>query len=360
VAPPPELNLALLCCRSTFADMDLALDRDCRTGVDWPTFVRLVRFHRVQGLVWRGLEPIADELPAQTADDLAQDAAFIAAANLCAAVESRDLLADFERAGVSLLFVKGVTLGALAYGDVAVKSGVDIDLLVSQDQLREAAGLLRNRSYRLVDPASVSSDDRLEAWHRPRKESVWASGDGRIQVDLHTRLADNPRLIPTIGNRSPKQFVEISDGIRLPTLAAEELFAYLTVHGASSAWFRLKWITDLAALLHRSQPNEIERLYRRSQKLGAGRAPAQALLLADTLYGTLRDLAPLREELKRESASRWLFRAALNQLCSNRDPIEPTSRPLGTVIIHLTQFALLPGPGFKLGELVRQARSALG
>ena len=126
------------------------------------------------------------------------------------------------------------------------------------------------------------------------KEWPWVGSDG-IVLDLHVRLADNPALLPVIGARSPTQDVEVSPGITLPTFQNEELFAYLCVHGASSAWFRLKWISDFAALASRFEPAELDRLYQRSQELGAGRAAGQALLLADRLFGTLEQLAQLQQ-----------------------------------------------------------------
>ena len=103
----------------------------------------------------------------------------------------------------------------------------------------------------------------------------------------------------------------------------------------------------------------MERLYRRSQELGAGRAAAQALLLSDSVYGTLRELDTLRAELVRDPVNRLLHAAALKQLAGRADPIEPTARAFGTAIIHLSQFALLPGWRFKMSELVRQGRVAL-
>ena len=108
-----------------------------------------------------------------------------------------------------------------------------------------------------------------------------------MQVDLHVAAADNPMLIPGITAYSPTQEVDIGNGIRLKTLARDELVAYLAVHGASSLWFRLKWIADFAALVDGSSGMEFRRLYMRSQELGAGRAAGQALLLADRLFGTL-------------------------------------------------------------------------
>jgi hypothetical protein len=180
-----------------------------------------------------------------------------------------------------------------------------------------------------------------------------------VQIDLHTRLGDNPGIIPNVGLASPRQTVEVAPGIRLPTLARDELVAYLAVHGASSAWFRLKWITDFSALIHDCTPEELERLCRRSQELGAGRAAGQTLLLADKLYGALGEASVLKQSLQRDGPTRRLLRTAVRQLAGASEPVEPTARPLGTLAIHYSQFLLLPGPVFKLSEFVRQARAAL-
>lgn len=202
VAISHEFRLALDCCRGAFLRRKASPKRGPAEPIDWPAFLRVVQLHRVQGLVWRGIAAAGD-VPPQIAEDLSNDAAIIAAANLRAAAESRELLSDFERAGTSLLFIKGLTLGALAYGDIAIKSGVDIDLLVAHAQLDKAAQSLMNRGYRLVIPPDPYSRDRLAAWHRLHKESVWSNSERKIQIDLHTRLADNSRLIPAIGIDSP-------------------------------------------------------------------------------------------------------------------------------------------------------------
>ena len=351
-AVSPEFSLLVQCCRWAFARDWPPADAG---PIDWPLFLRLARFHRVQGLVSACLSSAGLEAPAEVSGALAADAASIAAANLHAAAESRALLGDFEQAGVPLLFVKGLTLGALVYGSASLKAAVDIDLLVAEERIPDAAQLLQGRGFTMIIPDGAPEPARLRAFHRLRKESVWIRPD--VNIDLHSRLSDNPRLIPAIGMGSPRQIVEVSSGILLPTLARDELIAYLTVHGASSAWFRLKWIADFAGLLHGLPPAEIERLCRRSQALGAGRAAAQALLLADDLFGTLAGTG-LREELTRDRANRWLARMALRQLAGRREPSEPTGALLGTARIHFSQLPLLPGLGFALSEAVRQIRAA--
>jgi hypothetical protein len=351
----PELTLAAECCRRNFGG-DEANPLPARTGsIDWARFVRVVRFHRVEGLVWKALNSVA--IPDHASRALSSDAVNVGAANLRAAAESQRLLSAFDRVGLPLLFVKGLTLAVLAYGTIATKSGVDIDVLVDRQHLEQASALLQELGYRLVQPTSI---DKLPVWHDLRKESTWLKDDrGRLQIDLHTRLADSPQLIPTLGLNSPRQPVEVAPGIELPTLAEDELFAYLAVHGSSSAWFRLKWISDLAATIHGKPAEELERLYRRSQELGAGRAPAQALLLADRLFESLCEVPALKRLLERDGRNRWLCRIAYRGLVGAPEPREPTSRPLGTAAIHASQFLLLPGPAFKLSELARQVRTAL-
>jgi len=285
---------------------------------------------------------------------LAADAAVVAEHNLRAARQSAMLFEAFAQARIPLLFVKGLSLARLAYGDPFLKMSRDIDMLVPGEAIAAAAALLGRLGYSLTLPAVPPQSRAFKRWHLKRKESVWRSPDG-LHVELHSRLADSLDLIPGIGVGSPRQEVEVAPGIVLPTLAPDELFAYLCVHGASSAWFRLKWVTDLAALLCDCTAAEIARLYERSQQLGSGRAAAQALLLAARTYGTAAG-GELERRLNRDPVNRWLAEAAWKQMICQA---EPTEARFGTATIHWTQLFLLPGARFKIGELSRQVSDIL-
>ena len=344
-----EFSLLIECCRWAFATGESDKVREIASDISWPAFLSLARFHRVQALAWHCLLTLEIAVPVDAAEALGTEAERIAATNLRMAVECRQLLESFSERRIPLLFLKGLAVAALAYRDPFLKMSWDIDVLIAPPDLDRASDALHSHAYELAIPRRVA----LSAWHEREKESVWKN-EG-FTLELHTRLADNRHLIPTITTESPRQDVEITPGTVLPTLAPDELFAYLCVHGASSAWFRLKWITDLAALLHPQVPEEIDRLYRRSQVLGAGRAAAQALLLADALYGTLESNPDLKRELESSRSSRLLFRVALAQLMGQS---EPTERFLGTATIHWTQLFLRPGIRFKVSEVARQVRRA--
>ena len=77
------------------------------------------------------------------------------------------------------------------------------------------------------------------------------------------------------------------------------------------------------------------------------------------VHGALHDAADqtddaLARRLEADRTSRWLFRSALKQMSGRSVAAEPTAQRFGTLAIHLTQFGLLPGLGFKLVEGRRQ------
>jgi len=350
---PREFELVAACCRwPPSPARDLAVLAAAERS-DWTLTARIAERNRVEGLVWNALKQAGASVPAEIGERLQAAAARITRQNLLLTAESLRLSASLDGARVRHLFVKGISLGALAYGSIGPKMGWDIDLLVPLDALDPAAAALEAAGYRLILPSGPKARERLGLWHRHWKESVWARDGGELIVELHSRLNDNPLLLPDVGPDSPSQRVEVSKGRFLTTLRTDELFAYLCVHGASSAWFRLKWIADVGALIGDRPPREIERLYRRSQDMGTGRAAAQALLLCERLLAT--PLPPeLAAELRSDRMNRWLVAIALRKLAGRTLTAELDEKLLGTGTIHLMQFALLPGLGFKYAELRRQ------
>ncbi|HEX8571746.1 MAG TPA: nucleotidyltransferase family protein [Allosphingosinicella sp.] len=350
---PREFQLVAACCRWPPSPARDQAVLAATAGADWPLVARIAERHRVEGLVANALRLAGAEVPEEAGERLRASATRIARQNLVLAAESLRLSALLDDAGVRHHFVKGVTLGALVYGTVGPKMGWDIDLLVPPAAVERAAAALEGKGYRLAIPAGARARERLGLWHDHWKESVWVKAEGGLHVELHTRLADNPGLLTEVGPESPAVPIEVTPGRTLPTLERDQLFAYLCVHGASSAWFRLKWIADVGALLGPCAPAEIERLYRRSQALGAGRSAAQALLLCERLFEIALPPA-LAAELRAGRMNRWLLAVALRKLAGRSVATELQDTRLGTATIHLMQLGLLPGLRFKVGELGRQ------
>ncbi len=120
---------------------------------------KVVKRHRVEGLVHHGLSQAGIAPPEPVAHDLAAEASRIVRQNLAFAAESLRLLRRLEAAGIPLLFVKGVTLSALAYGTLSLKMGWDIDVLVPPEDVACAADLLQQAE----DPSPHASQSWLGA-----------------------------------------------------------------------------------------------------------------------------------------------------------------------------------------------------
>ncbi len=350
---PREFELVAACCRWPPSPERRRTLLAAAAQADWDLVARIAERHRVEGLVWNALKESGAAVPPGAGERLRAAADRIARQNLLLTGESLRLSGLLERAQVRHLFVKGITLGVLAYGSIAPKMGWDIDLLVSADSVEAAGAALDEAGYGLLLPGGPKGRERLGIWHRHWKESVWVRPGARLTVELHSRLNDNPLLLPGVGLDSPTRRVEVSKGRFLATLCNDELFAYLCVHGASSAWFRLKWIADVGALIGGCPPEEIERLYRRSQDMGAGRAAGQALLLCERLFATPLPDA-LAAELRSDSVNRWLLAIALRKLAGRTLTAELDEKLLGTGTLHLMQFALRPDLRFKYAELRRR------
>ena len=355
-APPPApLAFAAYCCRWGWGAKPETVRALSAKVTDWDLQLRIFRRNRIEGLAWQCLKQSEAKVPATAASHLHAAAARIGTDNLRVAAECERLRRLFSGCGIPVLFVKGLTLAQLAYGNILTKSGWDIDILIDSRDLHRVMQQISDLGYSVVLPQVKDAQGAI-SWHRISKESVWKNRATGLVIELHTRLADNPRMIPYVGMRSPSQQVLIATNVSLPTLATRELFTYLCVHGASSAWFRLKWIADMAALLSRADETEIDLLYEASQELGAGRAAGLALLLSRWLFDT-----PVSHRLLEQvtdGAHLRLFDLSKRTFTGAALTADPTDLWFGTVPIHLAQFLLQRGVAYKIDQ-IRQVGQVL-
>jgi hypothetical protein len=281
VDPQPSREFLLLatCCRRPLSDVVIrSITVAAAAGINWRVLLAATARHRVGGLVYDALLTAKIDLPAAPARSLARRADRIAARNKTLAAETAKLQGALMDAGVPALALKGVALAELAYGVLDLKHTWDIDLLVLPRDAEAALRLIEEQGYALAAPLNAA---QRRAAIRYGKDIELMRGD--VHVELQWRAVANRRLLLGIDAASPGQDVAL-DGARVRTLAEPDLFAYLSVHGASHFWSRLKWLADLNALIVRKNGGEIVALYRHAQAKGAGLCAGQALLLCHRLF----------------------------------------------------------------------------
>lgn len=272
----PADEFALVCaCLSPVGVPDPA-------GLDLDRVARIARRHQVTGLVAARLATAGHAVPPA----MQRRALLSRQAGLSQLAAALALAQALEAARIEAAFLKGLALSQQAFGSPLLRYAADIDVLVRIDQVASGWQVLDGLGYRRITPAADLSGPRLALYCRASKDSIHHHPETGITIELHWRLADEmdqPRLPPA----ARLAVIELAPGQRLPVLSGEDQFRYLCIHGAAHGWARLKWLADVAALLHRA-PDGGSALWRDAAAQGCGIAAASAILLAEELFALPR------------------------------------------------------------------------
>ena len=153
-----------------------------------------------------------------------------------------------EGAGIPIIVLKGAALGPALFGDPALRTMGDVDLLVRRDQQEAAGRVLLAQGY-VADLSGGS-----EAWYHTRHHhSVpLRSPDGFLIVELHHTIAEQGEArvpVEELWTRSRRQ--PIGD-VPFSVLAAEDLLLHLCLHLAGNnrvADGMLRDLRDVAQLI---------------------------------------------------------------------------------------------------------------
>jgi hypothetical protein len=316
-------------------------------SLDWPRFLRVARRHQVIGLVHDGITRARTDVPPEIAREIGAQAAILVRENLAMAYEALRVQRLFDDADLPVLFVKGGALAMLAFGNLGLRAGQDIDLLVAHETLPAAMELILRAGYRRFDPPPDISDSQLRLLMQLRKDIGFVHQVTGLRIELHWRLFLNPHAMAEASTMAASRVVPLAGAAVLRTLGEEDLFAYLCMHGALHWWNRLKWLADVNALLASTPEDGVERLVHAAEARGAGRATAQALLLCRRFLRTPLP-SSLIATLDRRAVVRWLEASAVSAMTTGHDPHDAR---FGTTRGSLSTFLLRQSWRYQLAEL---------
>jgi hypothetical protein len=271
------LRLVAACCRWP---IDVAAIRAAAAmPLDWPRVVALTRRHRVTGFVHLGLAAAGLAAP----PGLAVRYQRVVQRNMLHCAEATRIAARLGEAGIAAVFLKGVALAELAYGDLGVKQVVDNDLLVAPADVAATIVALQEAGYALYSPPEIDLS-RLPLLMDFVKECELRHRATGAVIDLHWRMHSLRGLIDEPAIADIARPVTIG-GKPVPTLTGEPLMIYLAIHGARHCWSRLKWLADFNALLAPMRDDAVSALRRRARAEGVGPCLDSALAQAGRLLG---------------------------------------------------------------------------
>lgn len=271
-------------------------------GLDWSDLLRLADRHAVRAFLHHSC-------PNPELRDSAREAARF---NLILSAELAKLLDIFEKQTIDVVSLKGPVLGAALYGDEALKTSSDLDLLIRPSDALRAIRALQAGGYRMESVPHWPADS---AYLRdPNSELSFSDPSGEIKIDLHWRLL--PSYYPTLFDDAElwgKLRSVPWARIHARTLAPEHLLLFLCAHGTKHLWERLGWICDTARLLQVEPELNWSEVFVHARRTDTRRMVSLGLLLASDLLGV--DLPPASVELALADAhTRTLARTALERL----------------------------------------------
>lgn len=333
----PELQLLAACVRwpPSPARTAAIVEALANPGLDWVRVAMAVERHRVAGFVLDGLKAAGTTAaPPDVSAFLSASASADVLLNLRFTAEAFRLVGRLRDAGIDVLVLKGAVLMTLVYGDLTVRHSRDLDLLVPVESIIQAGEICQRAGYDRIQPPPAASDIELAEWLRWRKDFVYRHRTSSLTLELHFRATDSPRLSRGLDLWCARREIAIQGSASLPAPDGGALYAYLCLHGAICAWFRLKWLADIAALTAGRSEAELAALHAAAVERGVGRASAQALLLVEAVFG---DPLPssLRRLLLAERRVIWLARFGFRVMSDPRTPHEVPFRSSQVGLSHL-------------------------
>jgi hypothetical protein len=212
--------------------------------VDWQYLFYLAEFHGVAPLIAYHLmnNGLSKKVPQHYLERLSRIYNGTLYRNAILSNELTKVLSVFSQHGIAAIVLKGTVLADQLYGNLALRSVADMDILVQPEQVAQANSLLLGMGYQ--QPTSK------ETWEHPFHEPpYYKQAQFPLFIELHRNL-DDERLVavprPEIWRRA--QLLHIPEG-NTAVLSPEDSLLFLSDHISKHSNQLLKSLNDIAELL---------------------------------------------------------------------------------------------------------------
>jgi hypothetical protein len=220
------------------------------TTFDEDEFLSLLKRHHLSELAFQLLKNesfFSSSLRSQI-EQLAQANQLKAIAGLAIQVRLQHF---FQANGINAIYMKGLFLSHLYYGDIGKRNLVDIDVWVEESYFNQGKVFLRSLGYVSTLDHYAFNQRQLNFIHQCNHDEIfYHPGDKNTPViELHWKLRNalGNYMFDPIKEQDKLMQVEMN-GVPFSVFNHVDQFIFLCVHGAEHGWFKLKWLVDLVHL----------------------------------------------------------------------------------------------------------------
>ncbi|GFN29852.1 nucleotidyltransferase domain-containing protein [Paenibacillus xylaniclasticus] len=275
---PLELQLLLTIIRTD--DISKAREEARQLGqlhIDWDRFVHLAKQHRLYPVAASKLGQI-DVIPEHVKQQLNQ--MFIQNTyrmlQLTAVMEK--VCSELAAVHIEALVLKGPVIAEALYGDFSLRTSKDLDILVPEQRIEQAEAILLQLGFK----PDEHTPRILNSLKRKKHHLGYTHPQNGVQVELHWRMSSGTYKEPAFTELWNRRQTTKKTTKPVYYLGQEDLFIYLVSHGARHAWFRLRWLNDIARMMRLKLQWDV--VMKQLRQLDRTHVAGQALLLAAQLY----------------------------------------------------------------------------
>jgi hypothetical protein len=279
-----EDEALLLCARSGLApEQGDRLRSLIGQDLNWDYVYNLARRHSLVPLVYSRLEHSVKELvPPEVLQRFRKNYQENAARNLIFADELTSILDAFADVGVDAIVFKGPALAVTAYGDLALRRFVDLDVMVRRADVARAIEVMSSRGYASARPLNPEQQALLL-----RTQHNLQFTRGKLIVELHWQVSTELFASSVTAEELWQNLETVAmNKTEVKTLSTEDLLFSLCVHGSRHLWQRLAWICDIDRIIATETNIDWQRLMERAKEAKAERMFLLGPALAARLLGT--------------------------------------------------------------------------
>lgn len=288
----PEKRLLIACARRHMTGSAGERIREISAGhIDWEYLLRAAAENGVLPLLSLHLaEIIAGVFSSEQFEELKLAARAAGLRSLQLSAELVRVVEALSSEKIAAWPYKGPVIAMQAYGDLALRTFEDLDLVVTQRDMRRAHEVLSALKYQPRFPWVPDESAPIPS------EYSYYDAERRIIVELHTELTlRHFPVVPDLAKMAESSVNVSIGGHAVRTFGPEDTLVLLCVHGSKDFWERISWVTDVSEFVQRNQDLDWERVFARAKETRAIRMVLLGLALAEKLLdASLPDAVRLR------------------------------------------------------------------
>ena len=264
----PEFTLLLSCCRVNPRQEELDLRANTLASpIDENHFMFLLNRHLVAPLVYFNLKH-----ETEISDNLKSGLKFLAEQNQFKVLVAKQMIIrlqkKFNELNVKGLFLKGVPLSEMYYGDVGLRHTMDIDVWVEESGFIPVSNYLQSLGYSSNLDLSTFNKKQIAYKYKTDHHLLFTIDKPQYPsiIELHWKIRGRLGIFTFNPSERFSELISYnSSNTLIPVFNHVDNLLFLCTHGCDHAWYRLKWFFDLPQLINTVDFNWKEVLNRSEQ-----------------------------------------------------------------------------------------------